>query len=305
MLFIAFNVKLDQSLEILKNINIFYLLLNIPLFLIAIFFATAKWKLLMKSLNFIELLKSNLISFYYVLFLPGQIAAEGVKAFRLINKQNSAEKVSCSALIDKIVGIIGLLLVGSIGAILSPYEERVIVLAYVFLALALTAFISIYFSPWFIRVTHAVIGFVLGKMSLKKVGFLKTFLSKLDDRVKRIETTFQEIVADHRSLVLSVGLAILTQLVNSTGQYFIAKSLGIELSLYEWFWIFAFMSIALLLPVSFAGIGIRESSLAGIFTYLGLSVESAIAFSLASYILLICYALIGYFVDLKFGVSSK
>ena len=302
---IVFNVDFSQSLEILKNINCFYLFLNVPLFFISMYLASVKWHLLMKSLNFVELFKSNLISFYYTLFLPGQLASEGVKAYRLINKKNSASKVSCSVLIDKVVGIIALLVVGAVGAGLSSFGDRVLVLVYVFSGLALVFFLFIYFSPQCIKLSHYIISLVLRGTRLKDLKFLKTFLSKLDERIKKIEATFKEIVADHKSILLSICLGVIAQLINSLGQYFIAKSLGIELGFVEWLWIFAFMSIALLLPISFAGIGIRESSLAGIFTYLSLSVESAIAFSLASYILMIIYALIGYITDLSFGVESK
>ena len=305
LLVIAFNADLDQSIAILKNVNCLYLFLNIPLFFISMYLASVKWHLLMKSLNFIELFKSNIISFYYVLFLPGQIATEGVKAFRLINERNTAEKVSCSVLVDKIVGIIGLLIVGAIGAVLSSFGDKLTILAYVFLALALAAFLSIYYSPQFIKIAHLLIAFVLKRKSLQSINFLKTFLTNLDGRMKKIEDTFKEIVSGHKNLILSICLAVFTQFINSLGQYFIAKSLGVELGLFEWFWIFAFMSIALLLPISFAGIGIRESSLVGIFAYIGLGAEAAIAFSLATYVLLIIYALIGYLVDLFWGVEAK
>lgn len=65
----------------------------------------------------------------------------------------------------------------------------------------------------------------------------------------------------------------------------IAAEVGIELKMADWLWIFAVVSLAVLLPLSIGGIGIREGAFVGGLGYLNFSGKLALALSLAIFTL--------------------
>src|SRR3990167_10043126 len=88
-------------------------------------------------------------------------------------------------------------------------------------------------------------------------------------------------------------MSIIFQILALISFIFIAQSFGIHLSIFEYFWAFALVSLLLFLPISLAGLGVRESSLIFLFETLGVSSEKALATSLTLFIINICMGLIG------------
>ena len=266
------------------------------------YLASFKWHLLIPDFKFLSLYKSNIISFYYSIFLPGQLASEGVKLFRLIDKNHSTIDISCSLFVDKALGIIGLLLLGSIGGFFSSFHNKLKLVIFSLLIISCIFILIIYNLKLTVKLLHFVIKFLFNLLS-KQIKSLSKWAHESDKKILEVENTFEKFFVNKVTILKVLCFALFSQAINILGQFFLAKSLNIELSFFDWAWIFALMSLMLLLPISFAGIGVRESGLVGIFAYLGLRAEPAIAFSLATYILLIIYALIGYIVDLLWGVE--
>ena len=88
------------------------------------------------------------------------------------------------------------------------------------------------------------------------------------------------------------------------GNYIIAKGINLDIGFIDWIWIIALVSVALFLPITVGGIGVRELGFVGIFNFLGLPTESAIALAFASYGIMLCHSLTGYFVELVWGVKE-
>jgi uncharacterized membrane protein YbhN (UPF0104 family) len=73
----------------------------------------------------------------------------------------------------------------------------------------------------------------------------------------------------------------------------LGHAVGVSVPLTDWCWIFAVLSVALLLPVSFAGLGVREATLVGFLGALGASRELALSASLLSLLIQVVDSLIG------------
>ena len=59
----------------------------------------------------------------------------------------------------------------------------------------------------------------------------------------------------------------------------LALKMGIVINFVDWCWIVAILSLALFLPISIGGIGVREASLVGTLGLFGVTTERALAFS--------------------------
>lgn len=78
---------------------------------------------------------------------------------------------------------------------------------------------------------------------------------------------------------LYLGLALLKIGID----YLVARSLGLDLSFAYFLIASPLVFVFTMLPISMAGIGVRESSYAGLFALLGLSAADGVAISLASF----------------------
>ena len=73
--------------------------------------------------------------------------------------------------------------------------------------------------------------------------------------------------------------------------------MGIQLTIAAWAVVVGLVSVVLLLPVTIAGVGLRDSSLVGLIALLGQSQSAALAMSLVLLILNLLGAIIGFLVD--------
>ncbi|MBN1760258.1 MAG: flippase-like domain-containing protein, partial [Chitinispirillaceae bacterium] len=72
-----------------------------------------------------------------------------------------------------------------------------------------------------------------------------------------------------------------------------ATDLDIVIAFTDWCWIYGLMSIAVLLPLSIGGIGIRDGSLIGLLSYMGISADRSLALSLLLFFFMFIVAVAG------------
>ncbi len=135
----------------------------LAVFTISIALYTLRWFLLLRRYPFIRLLKLNLISFYYAILLTGQLAGEAVKAYRLARKSEEAEKIVASVLVDRVTGLVGLIVVGMIGLLLTHRS-----LPAGFVASFVVAFGVCVMVVWLIRIPFVFNAAVQGNEVVKK-----------------------------------------------------------------------------------------------------------------------------------------
>ncbi len=88
-------------------------------------------------------------------------------------------------------------------------------------------------------------------------------------------------------------LLIASALVKIFTDYFVARSLGFDIPLLYFFIFIPLITVISAVPLTFAGLGVREDSFAGLFALAGVPAEQAIAVSLASFSLVIVIAVFG------------
>ena len=85
----------------------------------------------------------------------------------------------------------------------------------------------------------------------------------------------------------------------------LSVSFDIQVALVDWCWIFAAVSLLLLLPITVGGIGLREGAFVTLLAGLGVSGEKALACSLALFGLHILAAAAGAVLDLVLIVRER
>jgi len=244
-----------------------------------------KWWLFVPHHRFPHLVRLNLVGVFYSIVLPGQIAGEAVKAYRLGAGRGDAEQIAASVLVDKVNGMIGLLALGILGASLSRLGiPRSLVASFsVTLVIGLVLLYSIHI-PLLRRSIENSIGFVARRW---------TFARPLAERLALFIAASTRYLARPGLMAASVLLGIAYQLLCIAVILIIAPTFGIDLPLAEWLWVFAVVATATLLPFSVGGLGIREGAFVAVLGLLQVPSASALALSLTIFATQLATAFLG------------
>jgi len=109
------------------------------------------------------------------------------------------------------------------------------------------------------------------------------------------------LVGFHRVPPLAAGdccCPLVFQTLLTVLNYCVARALGMNVPLGHFFWIVAIVSIVQMLPVTLAGVGLREGALVYLLKYEGVAASQAFAFSLAIFSVMVILSLTGGLLDL-------
>ena len=246
-----------------------------------------RWQLLCNKAKFWPLFKLVFVSRLYSTILPGQLFGEAAKVVYISQSSQdiTPEEATVSVVVDKIVGLIGLLLVGIGGALFSAgMRDQSVILWFAICAAALVLIVALPAWPPMSRLINRILDAISARFA-KTAGFIA--------RLKLFLTSWQAYLKTPHIPALSVTLGAVFQLISTASMFFLGRAIGIDVALADWCWIFAVLSIALLLPVSFAGLGVREATLVGFLGALGVRPELALSVSLLSLMIQIFDSLIG------------
>ncbi len=249
-----------------------------------------KWWLFVPRHSYPQLVRLNLVGVFYSIVLPGQVAGEAVKAYRLGAGRADAEEIAASVLVDKVNGMIGLLALGILGAHASRLgiPGSLVASFSVTLLIGLALLYSLHL-PLLRRRIESGIGFVSRRWS---------FAKPLVDRLTLFLAASTRYLARPGLMLASVLLGITYQLLCIAVIRIVAPSFGIDVPLIEWLWIFAVVTTAALLPLSVAGLGIREGAFVAVLGLLQVPSASALALSLTIFATQLATALLGGLVEL-------
>jgi hypothetical protein len=251
----------------------------------------AKWKILLAGPSFGNLFALTMIGQFYALVLPGQIAGEAVKAWKLIGRRTAeTATIVASVLMDRLTGVAALLWVGFIGASFSSAESGgawTAAFGLLILGLGLAAYLVRLgpCSAWCRRVLSAI-----GNRNPFAASFTVTLMNCIDAWIEILRSPVRLL----KALVLGGVFQCLAVLILQR----IAAAIGVQVAFVDWCWIFAAVSLLLLLPITIGGIGLREGALVTLLAGFGVTAEKALACSLALFGLQLLAAGAGAVMDL-------
>jgi len=290
---LVYKTNMSLLWESIKEITITTIIVSICVFFIAHIINSVKWHILLPQYRIMFLFKLNMISVFYSLLLPGQIAGDIMKAYKLGKGQGDAERIAASVMVDKITGTIGVLFVAFLGFILTAeyafsFSFSLILLSCLLLCMIMLLLIRFDFLYILFR------NYLAGIPNRRKR--FAVFTSKLILFIDALHVYTKKSFI----LFINVLVGILFQIVAVFISFFIANDLDLLLPFFDWCWIYGIVSIALLLPITIGGLGVREGSLIGILGWLGFGSDKAMALSILIFGLQIIGALLGGFFEFSF-----
>jgi uncharacterized protein (TIRG00374 family) len=242
-----------------------------------------RWRLLLPGFSFPTLIRYTFVGLYYGMVLPGQLAGELAKAYSLGRGRKDAETIAASVLVDRVVALLAIIGLGIAGLMFGSLGQDNLVLpvSAVFLA-AVLMLISLRL-PFVLRVLL---------ICLDKVETISV-VERMTGQIRRFILAWRDYLHRPSLLVASFVLGIVFQMVGITVTWMLAKGIGVDVAWIDCWWIVAAVSLTLVLPITIAGMGVREGVFVGLLQLYGATVSEAVTLSLLTFMVAIPPALCG------------
>ncbi len=284
--FLLANVDIGQVLVPLSTASVPWLALALASALAAWVINTAKWSVLLaaleRRLSYFYLLALNFVGMFYSMVLPGQIGGEVVKGIRLARYGVAPSDAALSIAADRLTGLIGLALLGVAGVLLAetvPASQAMLILASGVVATAgALLLLGRLRSPSPARANEA------GEPTVQ---------GRIRSGMEAAWTTWAAYARSPALLGMVILQAVTFQALVTLSNYLVARSVGVEISIVALAWIVSAVSLVHLLPISLAGLGVREGAYVMLLQQYGVPPAEGLALSLAVFLVILAQALLG------------
>jgi len=236
-----------------------------------------------------RILAINFASQFYKLIFPGgMLALVGARAYKLYRIERNATGALWATFFDRLAATFGLGVVGIVFWFLDPKSEDVI-------------------GGWlffFILFAAGMPSIIL--LNERAANTLSTLTSKLPWlSLSRKLRKFIEALAHFRDVSRKQMLTFLTLVMaphffGVLLYWLLAEALGISLSVVTLGWMRSVVTLAIMVPISIGGLGLRDGILVFLFGFYGVAQESALAFAILAFLMTVLLpAIVGGFVELR------
>lgn len=281
--FIFSSINLKALLEVIRGANPIWLMAALLMMLLGVVVRALRWQILLKAIG-VPISLAELTAIYFIGFLFNNLLPSGLggDAMRMIELNRHTQRGSdtvTSVVVDRFLGLSSLQAIALI-ALLTNWGAVPAGVAYFTIAIFLGGL---------------VIGYLLinQRLYLSLRRRLKLFRRATD--IKFVGNLFESF---QRYPLAALGRAYLVGLLFNMTLILMYACIGLSLkapvSLVQYAVIVPITSLLLLVPISFAGLGVREESFRQLYGQIGVLPEVAVAMSLLVHIIgNICTGLIG------------
>jgi uncharacterized protein (TIRG00374 family) len=294
LIFIFSSIDLPALLETLRSASPVWLTAAVIMMFIGVIIRALRWQILLKAIG-VSVALGELTAIYFIGFLFNNLLPSGLggDAIRMIELNRHTQRGSdtvTSVVVDRFLGLSALQAIALV-ALLTNWEAVPVGVAYFTVAIFLGGL---------------GIGYLLINRPLYLALRRRVALFRRITDIKFVGKLFESF---QRYPLPAIGRAYLVALLfnmNHITMYaFIGIALDAPVSLVQYAVIVPITSMLLLIPISFAGLGVREESFRQLFGQIGVAPEVAVAMSLLVHIIgNICTGLIGGVLYLLRGARS-
>lgn len=285
----------SQVYETIKNASLYYVFLGFIAITAAFFMRTWRWSVLLRTSGYVAprniLFKSLMFGYFLNYFLPAR-AGDIARGVALKATEKTPMGISLTTIvIERAMDMFTLALLLGVGAVLLSSSNAVLTLAGVSLAIAFLLVALLFFAYKY----DSFISRKLGKRIPAISGFMNTMKEGID-----------RIYYNPSALVLSIAISLPVWFLEISGTYLAALAIKypIPFSLAAVAGITSFLSQTI--PITPAGIGIYEGTMAGVFTLFGIPLSSGFSLALVDHFVRASVTLIfGMISTIHLGFASR
>jgi len=260
---ISKKLKGSDLLNQIQNIGFLYFIYASIFIYIAIFFQASRWKIALLSLGYektyTKLFKETWIGSLYNQILPSSIGGDAVRIFRIKNTGVPLKKTTNSIIIDRLFGLLSSLFLS---------------------ALALPVFLDKTTDKLIVIYAHKIIWFILILLLITLFFmYMKNLLPQKLNQIFEYIIHFIRRGNNRKNIMYMFALSLLLQLCLTFSILFLSLNLNLEIDLLTFALCFQLINLISMIPISFAGWGVREGAFILILGALNVPIEKSAAIS--------------------------
>jgi uncharacterized protein (TIRG00374 family) len=236
-----------------------------------------KWRIFLTSAGvecgFLEAARAHGAGLFAALFLPGLIATDVVRATMLARSGGAAAPVAVGSVADRLVDTATLVALAAIGSALA------------------TGGGAYWVTPAFVA-----LALVLGCFTARPALRLMTD-ARLPEKIQRIarklDTSLAALFANPGPALAAAALSLVLQAAFVLLGIWLARSIGVDAPIAVFFLAWPLAKLAILVPFTISGLGVREALLAGLFMPYGIEPAVSVVLGLLWQSILMGLALVG------------
>ncbi len=267
LVILFYKTDIRLFLTTITSIGLLNFLLLSAIYIFSQIISSIRWHFVLKSLGenvkSIELLKIYFIGMYANLFLPSIIGGDALKAY-ILSKKIPLNKSISSIFLERYNGLLALLFVSLISVTLfkSFFKKEIVIMV---IAINIFAYFSVYSIKFFTKYS------------------------------KKLEIFFNNIKTFHKSkYFISVSiLSLFVQLIVISVYITAGNMLGFRVNYAYYLAFIPIINLISFLPISFNGIGVRESAFVLFFSLANLNKTQSLTLSLEVFFVTVFCSLIG------------
>jgi glycosyltransferase 2 family protein len=207
------------------------------------------------------------VSTFLGTFLIQSVGSDAVRTWSLARAGTPAAEALASVLLDRLLGVVSILVSAVIGVVLAPYVLREPAVAWAFAAASAGCLVALLFV--FSRRVDDAVRRVLSRLP---AGRIRDQVGKLLDALQAYRVAHGLLAG---VLVASIGVQVLRILQ----AWMLGRGLGVDASLTTYFAFIPIILLVMLLPITVNGFGVSRWAFVWMFGRVGVSEANAFALS--------------------------
>ncbi|MDP1853059.1 MAG: lysylphosphatidylglycerol synthase transmembrane domain-containing protein [Candidatus Omnitrophota bacterium] len=287
------KINFAEVFDIVRHSKMPFFLLSLFIGALSIIINAFRWHLLLKHLGYVHSLgslsKVSFIALFFNTYLPGGIAGD-IARVAIFPKGNGQEmdkaqtsKVAASVITDRVVGMVGLMILALLGLAFS-YELLFGSKILPIFAVMAVVIIFIFFILFSKRAQHFINDVVMPSFKL---------LSPLKSAVKDVSRALLAYRDNYLIFVKVISLSMAAHLCVVGYFFLLARSIGVSISFLKLLAFVPVIEFISALPISFGGVGVRETATIFMFSSEGINAPEAMSVSLLSFVVILLLGLVG------------
>lgn len=295
--FIFSKIDLSEFFRALVGANLIIFIISFVSLIFQQCIISYTWYIVVKAqkneVSLRKIIRIHFIGNYFGMFMPTSIGMDLIRAYSLSKHLAKGVDAASSMFVIRVIGFLVLFLMALVVCMFRWHllEDRSIVWVIV---LATVAFIS------------GVVVMFIPPMRLLLYRLLPVLRVR---RVKeKLESFYLSTMAISSAKALLTKIVIISFIMQGIGIinfYLVGKSLHIPLPLAYYFLYLPIIQVIVMIPISIAGIGVRESTFVYFFSQIGVTQAEALSLSLLVFSQAVGIALIGGMLFLLSGFPEK
>ncbi|HEX4348449.1 MAG TPA: lysylphosphatidylglycerol synthase transmembrane domain-containing protein [Vicinamibacterales bacterium] len=262
-----------------------WLFASLGIYSLNVLVSTWRWHLLLEAQHVkipkLKLLGSFVVAAFFNNFMPSNIGGDVVRIADTAGPARSTTLAAMIVFMDRVLGLMGLLLVAALGASLATAGASPVPSLWLWGVIALGAAAG----------TPAILAPEQFARLLRPLTLLHR--EWVTARIQTLETTLGKFRDAFGAILATLGAAIVVQGMMVVFYLAVAHALGIGIGLWDLAVIVPITFVVQMVPVSLGGFGVREATFSLYFKRIGLGGEAAIALSLIGQVVQMLFSLTG------------